>query len=211
MKALIPLLAVFALVGLGPQAKAASIQYSLNQDGCTGTCGTGPFGTVTLTDMSATQVKVTVTLAPNVAFVGTGAGDALGFNVSGSAITSITGLTSGFSYPGQLSYSTFGDFGYSIKCDVCGPGASVTNSGPLTFFVNRASGINVNSFVGNGTPNTSGYYFAADIIGNNGKTGNVGSKGDTRITINEVPEPMTLSLLGVGLFGMGLLKRARRK
>jgi hypothetical protein len=48
-------------------------------------------------------------------------------------------------------------------------------------------------------------------MGANGNTGGVGAPPDTLIRINEVPEPMTMSLLGLGLAGMGLLKRARRK
>lgn len=208
MKALIPVLAVLALVGIStPQAKAATISYSLNIDGCTGTCGTGPFGTVTLTDTAANTVNVKVTLAPNVAWVGTGAGDALGFNLSGAAITgaNISFVTSNFSFPGQLSYSTFGTFGYSIKCDNCGPGASNTNPGPLEFNITR-SGLTTASFIAN----SDGYFFAADVIGTNGKTGNVGANGDSRIRINEVPEPMTLSLMGLGIFGLGLAKRLKK-
>jgi hypothetical protein len=75
MKALIPVLAVLALVGIStPQAQAASVSYSLNFDTCTGTCGTGPFGTVTLTQTVADVISVNVTLLNGARFVNTGVG-----------------------------------------------------------------------------------------------------------------------------------------
>src|SRR5438552_17595298 len=64
---------VFGLVAFAPSARAALI-FSLNQDGCTGSCGTPPFATVTLTQTTAMTVTVTEVLKAGEGFVATGAG-----------------------------------------------------------------------------------------------------------------------------------------
>ena len=94
MKKIFGMGAMLALLAIAPAMKATTITYTLTQDGCTGGCGTGPFGTIQLTDSGAgsTIVAVLVTLAPGERFAGTGAGDALEFNVAGSAVT-ISGFT----------------------------------------------------------------------------------------------------------------------
>src|ERR1039458_10698051 len=46
-------------------------------------CGTGDFGTIKLTQTSSTLVTVVETLASGVDFAGTGAGDSLGFDLTG--------------------------------------------------------------------------------------------------------------------------------
>jgi hypothetical protein len=171
----------------------ADLIYTLNQDGCTGTCGTAPFGTVSLAQ-GTNSVNVTVTLAADENFAGTGAGDALEFNVAGSP--SIGSITSGFSVgPAPDTASTFGSFLESVTCDTCKGAKGPV--GPLTFTVSMP-GITVNDF----TANSKGYVFASDILGNNGKTGNVAAAAAVT-----TPEPMTFSLLGAGLLGIGLFKR----
>ena len=57
-------------------ASASTLTFVLNQDGCTGTCGIAPFGTVTLTDNGTGAlafVTVTETMGANERFAGTGA------------------------------------------------------------------------------------------------------------------------------------------
>ena len=151
--------------------------FSLTQDGCSGGCGAGPYGTITLDQMGAGttaspySVTVTETIAPNV-FVGTGAGQSLEFNVTGAGTITISSITSGFSSTGASSASTFGSFLDSVDCEAggsCGPGASKTNPGPISFVVTSASGVTDADF----TANSDGNFFASDIIGVNGKTGNV--------------------------------------
>src|SRR6266699_1285312 len=78
----ISFLAVFGVLAVLPTTQASTI-FTLNQDGCTGTCGVSPFGTVSLFQTTPTLVTVTETLAANERFAGTGAGDALEFNVIG--------------------------------------------------------------------------------------------------------------------------------
>src|SRR6266849_298731 len=97
---------IVALVALGSvwfalgTSSAQAIPFSLNQDGCTGGCGSGStvFGTVDVVEgIDANHVNVTVTLNSPSQFINSGAGDALEFNIVGDPAISITNLTSGFS------------------------------------------------------------------------------------------------------------------
>jgi len=68
------------VLAAAPFAKADAIGttaiFTLTQDGCSGTCGTAPFGTIQLVQTSTGVVTVTETLAANERFAGSGAGDA---------------------------------------------------------------------------------------------------------------------------------------
>lgn len=195
---ILPTFIVASLLAVAPAAKATTI--SLNQDACTGTCGVGPFGSVLLVQTTATLVTVTVTLSANERFAGTGAGEALEFNILGAAVT-IANVTSGFVAGGPDSASAFGSFLYSISCTLCQGGQNDNPTGPLTFTVTRASGVTITDF----TKNSKGYIFAADIVGNNGNTGNVGAFGEG------TPEPVTFSLMGGGLLAILLRKAHQRR
>lgn len=187
------------LFGLVPMMHA-DLLFTLDQDGCSSGCGTGPFGTVKLVQ-GTNSVSVTVMLAPNENFVSTGAGDALEFNVKGNPTIDTASITNGFAIgPAPNTASTFGQFLESVTCDKIGCKGGNGPTGPLSFTV-ELGGITVDDFVAN----DQGYYFAADIMGTNGKTGNVAAKAG--VTVQQTPEPMTFSLLGAGLLGVGLLRR----
>lgn len=189
-------LAGLALLAFMPAANASTLFY-LNQDGCTGTCGTGPFATVQLVQTTPAMVTVTETLSPNESYAGTGAGDALEFNVSGPIV--IANITTGFGVgPAPDSASIFGSFLQSVTCNTCQGGQAGNPVGPLSFTVTSATGVTIADFLGN----TGGYFFASDIVGTNGNTGNVAALNGT-----SVPEPLSLPLVGVGLVSLGLLRR----
>src|SRR5581483_3498356 len=173
------------LFGLVPLMHA-NLLFTLNQDGCTNGCGKAPFGTVSLAQ-GTNSVSVTVTLAANENFAGTGAGDALEFNVKGNPTIETTSITNGFAIgPAPDTASTFGSFLESVTCDKISMGCKGGNgpTGPLSFTV-QLNGITLNDFVAN----DKGYYFSADILGNNGNTGNVAALAG--VTVHQTPEPMT--------------------
>ena len=102
----------------------ADLIYTLNLDGCTGTCGSAPFGTVQLVQTTSGLVTVTETLSAGENFAGTGAGDALEFNVAGPIMINV--LTSGFAIgPAPDTASTFGSFLASVTCTACQGGKAV--------------------------------------------------------------------------------------
>jgi hypothetical protein len=194
----------FALLSLAPQAKAA-LSFALTVDACTGTCGTGPFGQVLLQQLTSSSVQVTLTLAAGVRFADTGAGESLAYNLSGAAPDSITGITAGFQVGVPVNGGANGPFAYSVTCispTFCQGGDAGNLSGPLTFTVNRASGITEASFIAS----AGNMFFGADIVGTNTKTGNVFAPGPGVV----VPEPLTMSLVGAGLLMVGLRKARNR-
>jgi hypothetical protein len=208
--------AVFAV-----SACAGTLTFNLTADGCTNSCGIPPFGTVTLTDGApgSNSVLVKETLSPNEYFVGSGAGDALEFNtdlildkVNPFLDIAFSSISTGFAVgPIPDSASAFGAFQASIACTACQGGKATNPVGPLTFTLTSLIGpLTINDFVAN----AARYYFAADIYGNNGNTGNVAAlaSGGPVDPVDPTPEPATmlLTLSGIGLVGIGVIRNKQK-
>jgi hypothetical protein len=191
-------------------AQASTITYTLHLDGCSAGCGAPPYGTVLLDDGgNSGTVTVTLTLASGIVFAGTGAGDALEFNLSdphaaGLVITPADTTNYGLG-PAPDTASTFGSFTNSIACTTCSGGNSGNPPGPLVFTVTSNAGISLSDF----GANHGGYYFASDIaalLPGGTKTGNVAADGPDVVSL---PEPASI-LLTLGGFGLAGLARAKK-
>src|SRR5258706_8009417 len=197
-------LALFALAVSVPSARADIITFTLDQDGCTGTCGSAPFGTVVISDNGSGNsafVHVVETLAANENFAGSGAGQDLEFNVAGAITISHISPGSFIVGPAPATASTFGTFLASVTCDICQGGSGPT--GPLSFDVGSATGVTTANFFAN----AGGYFFASDISGNNGKTGNVAPKAGRSPQPPPVPEPTSIVLFGTLVSAGFLMKK----
>jgi len=208
------LIGLFALgiAMLAPTAKADLLYTS-----SVGTC----CFTVNLHQDSGntTDVVVTVSLISGAQyFANTGSGNHPGFaaNISDLAHVSITSISSPWTLAGvhaSNAVTNGPDVGtFTFYIDNPGSGASAHNPGPLVFTVHDGNGINFSSFV----TNTSGYYFAADIMNAAGATGEgaINTGGCTVGTPNcgsvpNVPEPSSVVLLSTA--GLGVLWAMRRR
>ena len=202
--------ALFSLLVAAAPASATS--YTLTVDGCTGSCGTAPFGTVDVVQDGTNTVKLTASLSSGDKFVSTGFPGSFGFDVIGDPTITVSNLTAGWSLlsktSGDLHFGAFGNVDYALVCNVCGSGASNPFVAPISFDV-TASGLTPASFaeLSRIPPGSTRAYFVADIQGTTGNTGIVGAITAT----SNAPEPGGFLLCGLGtlMVVFGLLPRRK--
>jgi hypothetical protein len=207
---LITLLLVMLFVRV-PFAHADS--YDLNVDFCTGGCGSGPAGTVDLTQNGG-NVDVRVHLLNNNQFLksSTGAGQYFLFNARGITQFSIINLmadTAPFGEagwaqslgsvsnpPASLIVGGTGTWQFGIGCPRCSNGFNYSHmNADITFTVLNVQIADLT------VPNAKGFVFAVDEIAGGLPTGNNGPVAAT------IPEPTTFALLAGGLILLGYLSR----
>ena len=203
---------IAALAGAAIASAYATVASAgiISLDVCkaTGGClGSGPYGTLSLTDDGFGNVTVELKLAGGEAFASTGAGASLLWDLSGGPTISITGLTTGFTLEsttaGTIHADGTGDWMYAIDCTGCGNGGSAPQlKGPLDFTI---TGESAADFIQNGNK----FFAASDICFGAtgtacGTTGDVASDGADPPP--SVPEPSPLAVLGAGLLALAIFR-----
>lgn len=196
-------------------ALADTATYSLSVVDPAASLGSGPFGTVTVTENGDGTLTFVETLLGGARIhAGNDNHDAAAFSLVGDPSLTITGLTSGFTTENLGSGTSdseppFGSFQTSIVCTTaCGPGYGGGFAGPLSFTVGSSSALTLAS-LGHNVYNGTNIYFTSDLVIANGNTGNVGA---TLSSAPNLPEPATwaMMLLGFGASGVAM-RRTRAK
>ena len=205
--------ASFAAFAASP-ALAQSATYSLSVADPAAGLGSGPWGTVTVTENGDGTLNVVETLLGGARIHdGNDNHDASAFTILGDPSLTISNLTAGFSVENASSGTggsepPFGTFQTSIVCDAaCGPGYGGGFAGPLSFTIGAASPLTLAS-LGFNVYNGQNIYFTSDLVIANGNTGNVGA---VLSNTPSVPEPATWAMMLAGFGATGFAMRRTRK
>jgi hypothetical protein len=207
--------AAFAALAAAP-VSAQVATYSLSVSDAAAGLGSGPYGTVTVTQNGDGTLSFVETLFAGYRIHGGNDNhDAAAFTILGDPSLTITGLTAGFTTENLGSGTSdseppFGSFQTSIVCTTaCGAGWGGGFAGPLSFTVSAATPLTLAS-LGYNVYNGQNIYFTSDLVIANGKTGNVGA---TLANTPSVPEPATwaMMLAGFGATGVAMRRSRRRK
>lgn len=211
------LLAALALTATAFATSAHAIVFTLNDDHCTGTCGTGPFGTATITQ-GATGVDFNIALANSVFHLSGGSGglSTVNFGFTGQTFLATDLVINSFNGPATTwalvqpnpNQDGFGDFLQGINGDAVANG--VNSGGTLLNFTITGALLANLAFSQNGGASTQ---IAVDILGLNGNTGLVGGTpgNPPPPPPAAVPLPGAVWLFSAGLGGLFMLTRRKKK
>jgi hypothetical protein len=190
------LLTVLMLAATAAQANP----FTLDRDGCgVLTCGTAPFGTVSVTQAPGGALTFLVELQAGYSFHDTDDANhhALVFSLVGDPTINIS-VASPFAaptpQPAATNASPFGSFDYVVNY----PRIQGSHTNPTSFSFTAMPQTGVLTLASL-EANAGGYWFAADITGANGVTGNVAA----------VPEPSHWLMLLAGLVVVGFITGRR--
>lgn len=219
------MLMVLMVLGVSVSAEATPLVFVLDTSNTFGNSATG-YGTVTLTLMNSGpyqgQIRIDVVMGGSgktFKIIDTGTHEAFSFNTKiAGPYNASTFTMSGFvpGYPFSANYNPssnpqFGAFDMALNSTCTNPGSCTPSASSLTFYVGHPNGgfsSELDLVDLTATPEYA--YFAVDVLcltgcSGSGQTGVIGvTKPGKTVT---TPEPMTLTLLGLGLTTLALVKR----
>jgi len=179
--------------------------------------GSGNFGTLTLTRAGNT-VNVSISLASGFFLIGTGFPGSVGFSDSLGGGLTIGGFSNA-NYSGAASDATndlhfdgFGFFNNAAATTAPSPGsASAVSSVSFNVFGSSLTDVEQLLNLANPAGGDGQAYFVADVINRNTSGPGAGLTGLIAVTGGgggDLPEPQTLALIALGLFGVAFARRS---
>ena len=198
------LLAGTAFSHIASAATTTTVKYGTFNINVSPDLGSGTFGSITVTDLLNGSARVTETITNPNFIINAGNHTPLTFNLISGTINAAS-VSSPFSIDtSPFTNSPFSNqlsFNVGIDGPGCSGGRSPGCGTMLSFIIDNYGGILGQEFTSGDV--TSTIFFATDLSTPSGG----GAAGATLAT----PIPPALALFGMGLAGIGLLKRATKK